>query len=61
MEGMFNIIQGKNKKDYFFNLITELRKSKHEEIKKYPNINLPITSILDNTFLEPTKKGIRNN
>ena len=61
MEGIFNIIQNKNIKDYFFSVIIELRKSKHEEIKKYPNINLPITSILDNTFLEPTKKGILNN
>ncbi len=61
MEGIFNIIQDKNKKDYIFNVIIKLRKSKHEEIKKYPNINLPITSILDNTFLEPTKKGILNN
>lgn len=61
MEGIFNIIQDKNKKDYFFNVIIELRKSKHEEIKKYPNINYPITSILDNTFLESTKKGIINN
>jgi len=61
MEGIFNKIQDKNKKDYFFNVIIELRKSKHEEIKKYPNINHPITSILDNTILEPTKKEILNN